>query len=397
MNFLEKKKTVNMAGWAELPGDLLLLIAKTLETQMDYLRFRSVCPSWRSAAPPKPRDLLGHSSVSDNSSTCSNNYHVSKRTIYLIESPERTHQNQPSTQQWLIKVEEDVSGRMHLLHPLCNSTFKTLHFPRVIDLLNTRVYQLGHEYDRQYRTNYKPANDPSRGTSQFLHMGKVAFMGLSCDSDEYVLLGPSSSGGLTMFNSRDNQWTELGDQCSQYVNVIAFHGKFYAIDKIGMASIIDPNCSSNLTSIEPLSFGDDTKNFLVESSGDLLLVNMYISSWVRQYWDFKPIDNNSIFSITVFKLDGQIWEPVKSLGDSVLFLSEQSSFAASAASHLSGVQGNCIIFRYDSFMYSEEEDDQSKMSSTYVFDLEDGNIKCAKEKPEYSNLFWPPPDWVTSV
>ncbi|KAF5751025.1 F-box protein SKIP23 [Tripterygium wilfordii] len=389
----------NMAQWTELPKDLLLLIAKTLETQIDYLRFRSVCPSWRSSAPPKPRALLGHFSVSDNPSTCSNNYHVSKRTIYIVELPERTHQNQTPSHQWLIKVEEDVSGRMHLLHPLFNSFFKTLpaNFPRVMDLLNTRVLQLGDEYVRQCRTNYSPSNGPLKGTRQFLHIGKVAFMGLSCNNDDdYVLLGPSSSGGLTMFSSRDNQWTAMGDHRLNYVDVTAFHGKFYAIEKRGMTSIIDPCCPSKFTSFKSLRLGDDTKQFLVESSGDLLLVDMNVSAWVRQYWDFKPMDNNCIFSFTVFKLDGQKWEPVKSLGDSVLFLSDYSTFSASA-SDVSGVQGNCIIFSYGSFMYIEEEDDQSKRSSTYIFDLENDNVKCANEKPEYSKLFWPPPDWVTSM
>jgi hypothetical protein len=45
----EKRREVSMtaADWSELPKDLLNLISKRIDNDLDLIRFRSVCSLWR--------------------------------------------------------------------------------------------------------------------------------------------------------------------------------------------------------------------------------------------------------------------------------------------------------------------------------------------------------------
>jgi hypothetical protein len=87
---------------------------------------------------------------------------------------------------------------------------------------------------------------------------------------------------------------------------------------------------------DPLTGGGKTK-FLVESEGDLLLVDVYDCCYY--------VDINNPLRIYLFKLNekDKKWVKLTSLGDRVLILGHVSSFSASA-SDLCVSKGNCIIF-----------------------------------------------------
>jgi membrane protease subunit (stomatin/prohibitin family) len=88
---------------------------------------------------------------------------------------------------------------------------------------------------------------------------------------------------------------------------------------------------------------------------------------------------------------------VNSFGDRVLFLGDDCTFSA-LASDLSGCKGNCIFFRDNNFyMTGEEGDVNGVFRDIGVCDLDNGSIKPLVDYPEYSKLFWPPPDWVAST
>ncbi|XWS55136.1 hypothetical protein CRYUN_Cryun10bG0149000 [Craigia yunnanensis] len=156
-------------------------------------------------------------------------------------------------------------------------------------------------------------------------------------------------------------------------------------------------------------FGGD-KKFLVESKGELLLVDMYLSieadegSWVGLGFVEEYFENLAFYMnertvrFKVFKLDevGKEWVEVKHLDDRVLFLGDDCTFAASVED-LSVCRGNCIIFA-DNFFYSlGAQDGPSEHCDVGVFDLENGSIGPLQKFPQFSKLFWPPPCWISST
>ena len=81
---------------------------------------------------------------------------------------------------------------------------------------------------------------------------------------------------------------------------------------------------------------------------------------------------------------------MKDLGDRMLFLGDDCTFSASASDLLPLRGGSSVFF---------SEDELGGMQGRYlgVFDFRNGKIELEHQLPEYTNLFWPPPYWVTSL
>ncbi|XVF00814.1 hypothetical protein REPUB_Repub04eG0034300 [Reevesia pubescens] len=211
-----------------------------------------------------------------------------------------------------------------------------------------------------------------------------------------------------MFKSSDKKWTIIPDMPSPYDDVILYEGNFYAVDNTGLIVLV--GLDFDISVVGRSVFGGD-KNFLVESKGELFFVDMYLSieaegscSWaglgfVEEYFENLAFYmNERTVRFKVFKLDegGKEWVEVKNLDDCLLFLGDDCTFSASVED-LSLCRGNCIIFA-DNFFYSlGAEDESSERYDVGVFDLENGSIGPISKFPEFSNLFWPPPRWISST
>ncbi|XP_024161660.1 F-box protein SKIP23 isoform X1 [Rosa chinensis] len=389
-----------MADWSLLPKELLEDIAKRLGSSFYLLRFRSVCSSWRSSIPSRPRRLPGRFPFLTNYgiSDSALGFHLSKRTVFLIGPPE-------SPDRWLVKIEEDVPGRMHLLNPLSRLPLSPLPeaFPKVLDLSRFWIFDLGEEYVL-HCVNFRPLVNALGGAAN-LYMEKVVFMCLGDESSDFVLLTIHVSGRLAMFKSVDKKWTIIHDMPSPYDDVMLFKGQFYAVDGTGRTVVVGLDSNNPSLAANPVYGGD--KKFLVESRGELLVVDMYLSTDQEVDWD----DDDEVSQV---QLDGCIYErtvkfkvykmdeaaqklvQMKSLGDRVLFLGDDCTFSASA-SELSGCKGNCIYFTDNFFYTSGEEEGTFKGRDIGVFDLDNGTIAPLSDYPESSKLFWPPPVWLSST
>ncbi|KAL3722762.1 hypothetical protein ACJRO7_035033 [Eucalyptus globulus] len=384
-----------MAEWSQMPEDLLLLIARRLGTQFDVLRFRSVCSSWRSSVAPSPGpSRRGRSLIlpNDGISDAALGFHLSKSTIFLLGVARSRDQDAPAG--WLLKVKEDVRRRMNLLNPLSRSPIAPLpeDFPRVLDLMDLRLLELGHEYVLQYMS-YPPC-----GNDGHLYLEKVVFL-CSDDGNDFALLTIHVSGKLAMLKSGQKRWSVIRDMPSPYDDVILFKGEFYAVDGTGRTVLV--GLDLGVTLVAESNFGGD-KKFLVESVGELLLVDMYLSLDVETDHDgvvtelaenFDYITRERTVRFKVYKLDREekVWNEVKDLGDRVLFLGDDCTFSASAAD-LRACKGNCIFFS-DNW----ELEGPPKGPGIGVYDMDSGNIGPLEDYAGYSELFWPPPDWIAST
>ncbi|XP_050363947.1 F-box protein SKIP23 isoform X2 [Argentina anserina] len=385
-----------MADWSLLPKELLEEIAKRLGSPFYLLRIRSVCSSWRSYIPPRPRRLPGRFPFLTNYgiSDSTLGFHLSKRTVFLIALPSSPH-------RWLVKIEEDVPGRTHLLNPLSRFAPRRLpeSFPKVLDLSRFRILDLAEEFVLHH-VNFRPLVNAAAN----LYMEKVVFMCLGDESSDYVLLTIHVSGELALFKSVDKKWSIIHDMPSPYDDVILFRGEFYAVDGAGRTVRVALEEMSPILAANPVYGGD--KKFLVESSGELLVVDMYLSTDQELDWEEEEEEVSQVqldgciyertVKFKVYKVDegGQKLVQMKSLGDRVLFLGDDCTFSA-AASELSGCRGNCIYFTDNFFHTSGEEEGTFKGREIGVFDLDSGAITPLSDYPESMKLLWPPPEWVS--
>ncbi|XP_073124968.1 F-box protein SKIP23-like [Henckelia pumila] len=383
-----------MANWANLPGELLHHICQYLPTATDLLRFRSVCPTWRYAAPSPPSTasrfpILPNSGISDTTW----GFYLSKRTIYSVHSSQN-HDQPP----WIVKLERDNSYRNNLLNPLTRCSLKPYPagFPMFFSFLDFRVKELGQEYALQY-IDFKPrANSIAEAGNHYMEKVAVLFD----VNDGFVLLTIHLSGKLVVYKSGDEKWRVIDDLPSPYDDVIFREGKLYAADDSGrlvLVNYVDLTVDVVANSV----FGGD-KKFLVDLDGELLLVDMYLNTgsenkmdfdeWF-QFYDCCMHERTSKFR--VFRLDEitGTWIEVSDLGDIVLFLGENSNLSVNA-SDLS-CKGNCIIFT--NHCSGRQEDQVWKSRGAGVFDLDSGRIHPIGSRSKYTKMFWPPPEWVYSI
>ncbi|XP_076906656.1 F-box protein SKIP23-like [Bidens hawaiensis] len=379
-----------MAEWSQLPRELVDLISTQLLSETDLQRFRSVCSSWRSSVQPLNSrfPILPNAGISDTTW----GFYLSKRTIFRLSLP---HGNN----NWLIKVERDNPLKTHFMNPLTGSEFLTPlpDFPRSLNLLNFRLQELAQEYALQYIC-YRP-NANSIGDSVSLYMEKVAFC-----AHAFLLLTIHVSGKLAVLRNGERRWTIINDLPSPYDDVVYFGGQFYAVDSTGRTVAVDVN-NASVEVVAGSVFGGD-KKFLVESDGELFMVDKYLSVGPDNemdyddenyefYEDFDCFMSERTVKLVVYKLEKEgeewRWVEVKSLGDRMLFLGDNCGFSASAL-EFPGCKGNCVFFTGQ----NREDDGLVKSRGVGVFDLESGSIGAVANDSGYSQLFWPPPRWLHS-
>jgi hypothetical protein len=170
---------------------------------------------------------------------------------------------------------------------------------------------------------------------------------------------------------------------TNFQDICVFKDRFCAVNKIGKTVAFGPGYSVVELLAEYVDGGD--MKFLVESEGELLLVDIYDPHRYGFPGEYG-------LKLDVFRLDEKEkkWVKLASLGDRILFLGNGCSFSASA-SDLSDVKGNCVIFSDDAF-----HDVDQMLCGMCVFHLDQCRLSPLSDHPEYFNLFWPPPEWIVN-
>uniref|UniRef100_A0A2P2Q6A5 Putative F-box protein At1g65770 n=1 Tax=Rhizophora mucronata TaxID=61149 RepID=A0A2P2Q6A5_RHIMU len=391
--------------WAHLPKELLEMIGKRLDSRIDVYRFRAVCSSWRSLVPPSyrqsPRTILKLPLpiLADA--------YFSPVTICRVEladddNPSSSLSSSPaSSTTWLAKVEESTLGEMQLLVPLSNhqlrqSPGKLLKRVKKLDLLRFRLAELAKAYSLKL----------ARGVSVFRINKVVLFPNFTLsDVNDYRLLAIYHEGKLGYWRSGDERWTLVDDKNFHYDDIIVYKGQFYVVDRCGTVYWI--NSSLNLIPYSPPLYGCGNQKNLVESCGDLYVVDRHLDRDPRTWHGdnhehVHPNMNDEMYArfrihrgcpaqtidIKVYKLDEEWgkWVDVMSLGDQVFVLGNECCFSASAR-EFAGCEGNCIYFTDP-----DDQDTRGEISGrdTRVFKLSNRRIgKTVELPPRYFRIFWP--------
>ncbi|KAH9804080.1 F-box protein SKIP23 [Citrus sinensis] len=366
----------SVSSWADLPKELLLLIAKLLDTDDDHRhhinlrRFRAVCPQWRNAAstlpikspPLLPMNLRFPITLFSNTSFFP--FTLYQTTVYRIEEPGSSPKN-----SWLIKVSEQVNGRSRLMNPFSSLPIKYLldnRLPKQVNLLNFRFSEVCNRFYLRPNSGTAGFDDPD-----IMPCFKAALPSDFRSSDDHQrFLVIDQDGELRCPRDRAHFWRRI-ERDSGFVDVDTYKNKFYAIELNGKVRVFEELSSSSL---------------------DVSACSVRLS---------QP--NDRLCTCGECHSVEYTWDPVTDLGDQIFFISRDCSFAVSSQD-FANCGGNCIIFVDDPIYRNNHwhfriADEPAGLAERRVgiYDLHLGVlIRPLKLIPRYFNMFWPPPAWLSS-
>ncbi|KAL0312589.1 UNVERIFIED_CONTAM: hypothetical protein Sradi_5658200 [Sesamum radiatum] len=349
--------------WAELPVELSAAIAKRLVSIHDYISFRGVCESWRSAATFENFDSeyprfpwLMYFSGED----------VEKGIVvtkFLDMSENKTYQTLDfspgpgtylSCRGWILYISQNMVD-VNLIHPVwrikielpCLDTFPT--------------YKL------------------ECGVSRFI--SKMVFSGSpSTKTDLLVMVIWGKGNQLGFSRPGDSSWTVLASWDDSFCDIIYHNGRLYAVDvrrRVVECDIHGPNPGQilqvfSLPEDHGFSFSNQDLCYFVESSGKFLIVSRH----------FFGNHKTARFQILELDLTDGSHKEIFSLGKRALFLGFNTSFCLEQSASVD-LKPNCIYFTDHLWRYVHLD--------TGVYCLLDGTIKSFGGFPGSVHA---PPLWV---
>ncbi|KAK0576198.1 hypothetical protein LWI29_013601 [Acer saccharum] len=391
-------------NWTELPPELIQTISDKLTIYGDYLRFQATCRRFRSSIPKSPSRLppqLPWLMLPQSQSHQSRQafFDLSANRVHFLHLPEASNhckRNCGSSHGWLVILDE--TPYVILLNPL---TRAKIHLPPLFTFPNVvsfNYFEIGREYtllslggDRYYRNLRQMRDSFIKKIVLSSSPGK--------DGGNFIAVAIlNQTGDLAYCRNGDIGWSVIEGARSYCEDVIYNNGLFYAVDKGGAVAVCDVGGVGDLARVSviqtPMQLGGDMQ-YLVSSGDELLLVTRFLGL----EFGFEPDQPHLIYRtirFEVFRLNwnGTQWERVRSLGDKMLFIGENSSLSLSA-SDFPGCVSDSIYYTDD---YSEGNyDDVFGEHDSGIFSLCSGSIEPLPCYPRnlHCRLQWPPPIWVT--
>ncbi|PIA56774.1 hypothetical protein AQUCO_00700847v1 [Aquilegia coerulea] len=398
----------------DLTVELLEEIASHMDSYLDYMRLRAVCLTWKSSLPEKPRRLP--SQLPCLMFPCDDNHDHhgflsmfigSEGEVYNLELPNTQDKLcRGSSQGWLITVEKGPS--VDLVNPLTKARMQLPPIYTFPDVLEYQPERVGEEFLVRLVylfTEYHNLHIDLAAMEQTF-VQKVILSSSPGTSDKsciaMAIYGDRSR--LAYCKIGDKEWKLVEGDSSFIRDVIHYEGRFYAVDHDGRVVVVydkefdavDSSPTAKLFAATPEGF-DCTwgKPYLVESSGELLLVNRYVKVNRRGY-------NTTKFGI--WKLNLKLnsksytkakWVKVKNLGEHMLFLGYNESFSFSSRNVSPCHTGNRIYFTDDN--YVGQSSYKTAGSDIGVYNVRDGSFlpsALLQGSGGHRRGIWPPPVWV---
>ncbi|KAK6939277.1 Domain unknown function DUF295 [Dillenia turbinata] len=373
--------------WSQLNPELLETIAKKLKSYADYFRFRSVCRNWKSSVPKTPRPLpcqLPWLMLPQNPNRLNYRafFNLSNNKVLFLHLPEAASNGKRrcgSSHGWLVLLDE--TPVIFLLNPLTRARIYLPPLNTFPNVLNFSFSVVGREYS--LRTNYGESYRHSLRDMRDTFIKKVIVSSNPSEDSDFIALAIlNHTEDLAFCRKGDKCWKFIDDAQSYSEDVIYnnFDKLFYAVNKYGSVAVCDVNGESPKVSIieaPEQQFRGDMQYLASWDNGDgeFLLISRYLEI----QFDVELVEFDGIYrtvKFEVFKLDlrgSRRWEKVRSLGDRMVFIGENSSLCLAASDFL-GCKGNCIYFTDD---FSEiNYDGVVGEHDLGVFSLDDGDTEC---------------------
>ncbi|TXG50091.1 hypothetical protein EZV62_025966 [Acer yangbiense] len=325
-----------MVNWAELDPDLLAEFFQHITLYEDFIAFRGVCISWRSAAvkekfmykdsqmpwfmlaPEKCTNIRDFFSISKGiRRQITLSYQVNGSTCF-------------SSKGWLIAIRQDLS--MNLVHPF---TGAQIQLPRIKSFSGWRSLQTNKIY------------------TSFICKCALSSNHLST-SDFTLMVIHGSIGVLAYVRGGDKVWTTIKTWHSSYSDIIFYKEQFYALDACGRIMVFDVGGDNPMEARQVATMPYEIlvkyveRLYIVESGGELLVVSREIarSSPINEESRKSTYDSTLYFHVFKVDLNTNTWTKINELGNRALFLGNNSSMSVEALEN-SFCKPNCIYFTDD--------------------------------------------------
>lgn len=386
--------------WSELPPELLDAIVNKIIDLRDYLHFRAVCPSWRSSTPATPKNLpcqLPWLMLPKNQTNRRGFFNFVDDKVHFLNLPEASSSRRRcgSSHGWLIIVDESPS--IFVINPLTKVTFDLPPVSQFPNVMNFNFYSVGREFTLRSPDGEVHARNLKEMRDSFIRKAVIS-SSPSRDPNFITMVILNGTGELAYCKNGEHSWKFIDDARFYDEDVIYFEGLFYAVHKSGEIAVCDVSGDSpSVSFIEtPKQIGGDMQ-YLVKTNDDFLLVTRFLELDIDAAYHKLDVVYKTV-EFCVFRLVLERprceWEEINSLGETMLFLGENSSLAL-LASDFPGCGGNRIYFTDD---YCEANyDGVDGNHDLGYYNLADGSIEALSCCPRssHSMLRWPPPIWFT--
>lgn len=419
---LSDRNPMRRRDWSALSSDLLQSIADRFLTAGSleyYIRFRSVCVSWRSATidPSHIRDShppwLMLSFDERSLTTIRSFYRHSDRKTLTLDLPQVLgHRILGSSDGWLVLIHK--SSAVRLFNPLTRSRIDLPPLSRSPWVIDFDAYYVGYEYNlKGGRYGNRTVNST---VVRDVYVRKVITFSAEESNQDVMMvfmicLCSWGTGNLVFARVGDDKWTEV-DCCGENCHDLLFHrGRLYVIGEFGKLGVVD--VVGHLARVTPAATAAIKKSdgrfllqwYLVGMDGNLLVVCRYLRH--KSLIVVKRTESVQVFMVG--SQDGQrTLTNVKNLGDWMLFLGTNRSTSFNAKNHI-GWKGNHIYFTTTSFDYNRLSErkifrangedlflEPRRVGDDFgVFNLEDGSVESLPQCHSDSCFIWPPPIWFT--
>ncbi|KAG7572321.1 hypothetical protein ISN44_As09g006920 [Arabidopsis suecica] len=320
--------------WTDLPEELIDLTAKRFSSNIDVVRIRSICKSWRSAVATKQNSFQRHNLPFSNKNI---ETLLSPTTFFRVYVP-----SSGSYKGWLIRTKQvSASSKISLLSPFSRQLLDPSQ--ETLDLLKFGVSEIRksyeiHIFDKDLIQSVKGKIGPSH---------RVVFL-----DNLFFAVGEDDKIWCCKSGEESSRiWTEIKNQVEDFSDIILHRGQVYALDLTGAIWWINLSQLSLVKFTPPTPpvnyYGCDSCNKrLVEFCGNLCIVHQL---------RVKRANIEKTVGFKVYKMDEDVakWVEVRSLGDKALIVARDSCFTVVALEY-HGCLRNSIYF-IDNVKRSDDE------------------------------------------